>query len=415
MQRDNIIAGLDMGGGKVTCILASHDSASGTLKVLSGKSLECKGLKGGVVVDIRATSDVITRVIEAAEAEAKCQVSGVSLGVRGVHLNSLCSHGAYNIARPNKEITEEDIQAAIENAKAIPIKSDREILHVVPLSFSIDRQPGVPNPEGMEGSLLEVDIHTVTASASHLGNITKAVAQAGFSVEETTYSLLAMGETVLTNEEKELGAVLLDMGGETISVGIYVEGGIRFSKDIPYGCDLITRDIAYGLHTSREVARQIKEKHGSAVPSLTSDDEEINVPSMDRRTSHSIKTSFLSEIIQPRVEELFEIVRDEIKRTRYADVPGICVLSGGGSMMRGTAEICSQILSMREVRLGGVNPDHVLCDSEFLDPLYSGALAIVLYSGNKYSAGGFASPAAKKPVFDKLSDFFKSFDVFGKE
>ena len=263
MAKNNIVAGLDMGGGRITCILAAQDFETDSLKILSGASMPCRGLKSGVVVDIMETSRVVADVLEQAEREAEAEIDRVYMGVRGAHLQSLNSHGAYNISRADKEITSEDVQFAVENAKAIPIQNDREIIHVTPQSFSIDRQKGVPNPEGMEGSLLEVDVHIVTASSSPLNNLIKSVAKAGFKVEEPLYGLVALGECVLTPEEKELGCLLIDLGAETMSVGIYVDGSMKFSKDIPYGCDLITRDIAYGLHTSREAAKQIKTAYRS--------------------------------------------------------------------------------------------------------------------------------------------------------
>ena len=415
MPKSNIIAGIDMGSGKITGVIASHDYETQTVKILSGASVPCRGIKSGVVVDIKDTSNAVAQLLDQCERDADVEVERVFLGVRGVHLKSSNGHGAYNIARTDKEITAEDVQFVIENAKAVPIETDKEIIHVIPQSFSIDRQKGVPNPEGMEGSLLEVDVHIVSASSSHLSNLIKSVAKAGFQVEEPCYGLITLGECVLTQEEKELGALLMDFGGETISIGIYLEGGIKFSKDLPYGCDLITRDIAYGLHTSREGAREIKEKYGVTWPALMSADDEIPVPSLDKSTSSGVKPDYLLEIIQPRVEELFDKIRAEIEKTRYADVPGVGVITGGGSLLKGMPELCGQALGLREVRQAGVQRDLVVADEEFFSPLYGTAVSLAVYPNIRNDSAMEPSGARGRSPMGKLTDFFKGLDIFGRD
>jgi len=414
MAKPKVLTGLDMGGGRVACVLAEQDAETRTVKALASSCVYCRGLKGGVVVDIKETASAVAQAVERCEKTAAAETDEVYLGIRGVHLQSQNNHGAYNISRADKEINSEDVQSAIENAKAVPIANDREIIHVIPQSFSIDRQRGVPNPEGMEGSLLEADVHIVTASSSHLNNLIKSVAKAGFKVEESFYSLLALAECVLTAEEKELGATLIDMGGETISIAIYVDGGIKFSKDIPYGCDLITRDIAYGLHTSREAAREIKEKYGVTYGTLLGDDEEIPVPSLDRRTTHSVKSGFLLDIIQPRVEELFDKVREEIQRSRYADIPGVGVITGGGSLLRGTAEQCAQRLGLREVRSAGVQRELTASGEEFFSPALSTALSLVLYPSVKACDMGERS-GSKRSALSGLANLFSKLEIFGRD
>lgn len=415
MAKSQIIAGLDMGSGNITCVLACQDPETDTIKILSAAKSACKGLKGGVVVDIKDTANAVSDVIEKAENAAEETADFVLMGVRGSHLESLNSHGAYNIARSDKEINAEDVQFAIENAKAIPISSDREILEVNPQSFSIDRQRGVPNPEGMEGSLLEVDVHIVTASTSHLNNLEKSVSKAGFKVEETMYGLIALGECVLTEEEKELGVVLMDLGGEVTSVGIYADGCIKYSREIPYGCDLITRDIAYGLHTSRVAAKEIKEKYGLATSAFLVEDEEIPVPSLDGQTTHNVTSTFLLDIIQPRMEEIFERVREEIQKTKYADIPGVGVVTGGGSLLKGICEVACQSMGLREVRKANILKDMVNADKKFLDPGYSGAISLIVYPNLTASHKYEAISGRKTSILKKLKQLFVSFDMFGKD
>ncbi|MBI4056238.1 MAG: cell division protein FtsA [Elusimicrobia bacterium] len=410
MGRSDIIAGLDMGSSRVTCIIAGPDEETRNVRVLSAASLPCPGLKGGVVVNIAETARAVTQVIEETEARAKQTVSGVYLGVRGAHLQSFNNRGAYNIARTDKEITAEDVSSVIENAKAIPISNDREILHVIPQGFSLDRQRGVPNPVGMEGSLLEVEVHIVTASSSHLNNLIKAVNQAGFEVLEPVYSLLAVGEMVVTPEEKELGCLLIDLGGQTVSAGIYFEGSLRFSKEIPLGSDFITRDLAYGLRTSLITAQNIKEKHGIALTSLLNGEEDVTFLGMDGRTPRKVKAKTLVEIIQPRVEEIFSAVREEVQNSTYADLPGGAVLTGGGVCMKGMAEAGEQILEM-QVRTGLPRKDLVLCEEEALTPSLATALGLVSYPSLKtwmqvdlMPSGG----AKKSSIRRKVSGWFEN-------
>src|SRR5208282_3498331 len=299
------------------------------------------------------TAKAVSRAVEEAEAAAQQTIYGLYLGVRGSHLQSFNNRGAYNIARTDKQITSEDVNAVIENAKAIPLSGDREFLHVIPQSFSLDRQRGVPNPVGMEASLLEIEVHIVTASSSHLNNLVKAVSEAGFEVIEPVYGLLAAGELLMTHEEKKLGALMVDFGGQSLSMGIFSEGAIKFSKDIAIGSDFITRDLAVGLRTSVATAERIKLEHGIAHPKLLNGDNEIRFQGVDGRTPRTIKTSTMMNIILPRVEQIFSTVAAEVANSNYADlvVPIGAVLTGGGAQLRGLQDAAEQILNM-PVRIG---------------------------------------------------------------
>lgn len=376
-----LIAGLDIGSGRVTCLIGSPDSATGVVKVLGGSSVACRGLKGGVVINILEAASAVTRAVEEAESLVNATVSSVWLGVRGAHLQSFNNRGAYNIARTDREITADDVSSVVSSARAIPLSSDREILHVVPQGFSLDRQRGVPHPVGMEASLLEVDVHLVTASSAHLNNIMKTVAQAGFEVVEPVYGLLAAGETLVTPEEKELGSVLIDLGGQSVSIGVYCEGAIKYSKELGLGSDFITRDLAIGLKTSIATAEKIKVEHGIAHPELLNGDSDIECHGIDGRTPMRVKTSTMMGIILPRVEEIFSIVAEDLQNSSYADVvaPGGAILTGGGSMMRGTVEAASQVLGI-PVRRGVPHPDLIQAEEQWLSPVYSTALGLLQYS-----------------------------------
>jgi cell division protein FtsA len=392
-----LIAGLDIGSGRVTCLIGSPDPATGAVKVLGGASVACRGLKGGVVIDIHEAALAVTRAVEEAEAAVNATVSSVWLGVRGSHLQSFNNRGAYNIARTDREITADDVNSVVSSARAIPLSSDREILHVVPQGFSLDRQRGVPHPVGMEASLLEVDVHLVTASSAHLNNIMKTVAKAGFEVVEPVYGLLAAGETLVTQEEKELGCVLIDFGGQSISLGVYCEGAIKYSKEIALGSDSITRDLARGLKTSIVTAEKIKLEHGIAHPALLNGDADIDCNGVDGRTPMRIKTSTMMGIILPRVEEIFSVVAEDLQNSSYMDVvaPGGAILTGGGSMMRGTIEAATAVLEI-PVRRGVPHPDHIQADEQWLSPVYSTALGLLQYSTSPRWGGVNARAVARK-------------------
>ncbi len=398
MAKPEIVASLDMGSGKVTCILAAHDPDAGKVRIISGATAPCKGLKGGVVVSIPETAKAVAMAMEEAEEKSGEVIREVLMGVRGTHISTYNNRGAYNIARTDREITADDVSSVIENAKAIPISNDRDILHVVPQGFSLDRQKGVPNPVGMEGSLLEVGVHIVTVSNSHINNLTRAVAQAGFRVVDTVYSLLALGEVVVSPEEKDLGCLLIDIGDQSVSIGSYYEGSIRFSRELGIGGYHITRDIAYALHTSMSAAQAIKEGHGAALSSLVDDEGTIGVVGLDGRNKREIKPRELLDYVQPRVEEIYGKINDSLQNCNYA-FPGGAVLTGGGSLLRGMPEAAEQVLELRQSRLGHPRPDFVDGPPEYLTPEYTTAVAIACYpfikpwpgdagSGGAASVGG---------------------------
>lgn len=401
MAKADVVAALDLGSGRVTVLIGTPDPDGQRLRVLGGSSIPCRGIKGGVVVNIMEAAHAITKAVEEAEVCSKQVVSGLYLGVRGGHLQSFNNRGAFNIARTDKEITAEDESSVLANARAIPLSSDREILHVVPQGYSLDRQRGVPNPVGMEASLLEVEVHIVTASSAHLNNISKAVNQAGFEVIESVYGLLAAGDLLVTPEEKDLGSLLVDFGGQSVSLGVYSEGSLRYSKELPIGSDFITRDLAIGLRTSLVTAENIKKSHGIAHAEILNGDEDIRFQGIDGRTPHSIKTSTMLGIILPRVEEIFTIVADELRSSSYADVvvSGGAILAGGGSLLRGSVQAAREILEM-PVREGFPHPDLFVSDEEWLKPTYATALGLLHYStGRHWSSAAMRSTGRKRPLW----------------
>ncbi len=415
MAKTNIIAGLDVGSGKLTAVAAAHDFETNTLQILSGRSVPCKGVRGGVVSDIRETSAAVTQLLGGIERELNKDIGSLFVGVRGAHLESFCNHGTYNISRMDKEITQADMELAVENAKAMPIKNDNEIVNVITQGFAIDKLRGISNPEGMEGSLLEVDVHITTGSSTHLNNLAKAIQRPGYKIDGTFYGLVPLGDCVLSQEEKDIGAMIVDLGGETMSVGIYIDGILKFSRDIPYGCDLITSDLSRLLHTSRQNAKEIKEKYGVAFPTFLDEEGEIPVPSLDGRSTHNIKKSYILDIIQPRVEELFEQIQHCVATSGYKNFPVVGVLTGGGSQMPGMTDQAVNILGLKEVRRGVVQRDLVTAADEFFDPVYSTAMSLALYASDnsgyeEYSRGNYEKGGS---LFGKLGRMLKGMDLFG--
>ena len=415
MAKTNIIAGLDVGSGKLTAVAAAHDFETNTLQILAGRSVPCKGVRGGVVSDIRETSAAVTHLLGGIERELNKDIGSLFVGVRGAHLESFCNHGTYNISRMDKEITQSDMELAVENAKAMPIKNDNEIVNVITQGFSIDKLRGINNPEGMEGSLLEVDVHITTGSSTHLNNLAKAIQRPGYKIDGTFYGLVPLGDCVLSQEEKDIGAMIIDLGGETMSVGIYIDGILKFSRDIPYGCDLITSDLSRVLHTSRQNAREIKEKYGVAFPTFLDEEGEVPVPSLDGRSSHNIKKSYILDIIQPRVEELFEQIQHCVATSGYKNFPVVGVLTGGGSQMPGMTDQAVNILGLKEVRRGVVQRDLVTSDDDFFDPVYSTAMALAVYASDNAGYDDYARDSYNKggSVFGKLGRMIKGLDIFG--
>ncbi len=415
MAKPNLLVGLDVGSGKLTAVAAAHDEETNTLQVLAGRSIPCRGIRGGMVTDIRDTSAAVTTLLGSLERETEQEIAQLFVGVRGAHIESFFSHGTYNISRPDKEIGPADMELAIENAKAVPIKNDNEIIGVFDQGYAVDKQRGIRNPEGMEGSLLEVDVQIVTGASTHLNNLAKSIQRPGFRIDGTIYGLVPLGESVLLQDEKENGVMLIDLGGETISVGIYMGGVMRFSCDIPYGCDILTSDLSSYLSTSRKAAREIKEKYGVIHPGFLKNEQTISVPLLDGSDTRSIKNVELLDCMQPRMEELLEQVEHYAGLAGYKpkNLPLVGVITGGGSQMPGMTALCQDILGLKEVRRGVVSRDEVTCADEFLSPLYATALSLVIYASDKATEESLYNGQYKASgsTFGKLGKFFKG--IFG--
>ncbi len=386
MAKHNTLCALDVGSSQINAVLAKRDLLNNKIEVLSTSQVVCRGLRGGVVVNIPETAKSITQTIELCEEKVRAAdlapVNSVILGVRGNHFASFNNKGAYNIARTDKEITATDVESVLEIAKAVPISQDREVLHAIAQDFWVDRQKGVPNPVGMEGSLLEVDVHILTGTSSHLNNVVKSVNQAGFRVEQTIYGLFALADTVVTPEEKQQGCLLVDLGGETLGIGVFSEGSLCYSKEIGLGSDSISRDLAYALRTSLINANRLKEEHGACLSSLVEPEEEVEFYGIDGRETRRVKKKTIVEIIQPRVEEIVTLIGKDLETAGWLEVivPGGVIITGGGSLLRGLSDATTELLGVPS-RLGLPQIESLEASGDYLtNPAFATAVSLLHYS-----------------------------------
>ena len=363
MSRDNkeIVVGLDIGTTKIVALVAEV-SPEGRLNVISMGSQDSRGLKKGVVVNIEDTVATISRVIQEVELMADCKVKDVYTGIAGSHIKSFNSDGM--VAIKDKEVLPADVERVVETARAMPIPAEQEILHILTQEFVIDGQDGIREPIGMSGMRLEVRVHIVTGAISAAQNIVKCVRRCGLEVNDLVLQPLASSYAVLSEDEKDLGVCLVDIGGGTTDLAVWTQGAIRHTSVIPIAGDQITNDIAMALRTPTREAEDIKCKFGCALADLADPEDVIDVAGVDDRPSRKLSRRALADVIQPRVEELFELVQAELRRSGFDQVlsSGI-VLTGGSSVMPGMIELGEEVFHM-PVRLG--------------IPKYTGALADVV-------------------------------------
>src|SRR5690625_39625 len=345
----NLLVGLDIGTSKVVAIVGEV-TPRGVVEVIGIGSHPSRGLKKGVVVNIESTVQSIQRAIEEAELMAGCQIHSVFTGIAGSHVRSLNSHGIVGIR--DREVTAADVERVIDAARAVAIPADQKILHILPQEFIIDAQEGIKEPVGMSGVRLEAKVHMVTGAVSAAQNIIKCVRRCGLDVSDVILEQLAAGYAVLTEDEKELGVCLVDVGGGTSDVAVYTEGAIRHTAVIPIAGDQITNDIAVALRTPTQHADEIKIQYGCALPELIEGEESIEVPSVGDRPPRRLSRHTLAEVVRPRYEELFMLIQKELRRAGFEDMyAGGVVLTGGSSKMEGVIELAEEVFHV-PVRLG---------------------------------------------------------------
>jgi cell division protein FtsA len=356
-RRDEIIVGLDIGTTQIAAIVG--ELTEDGIDIIGIGTAPSRGLRKGVVVNIDGTVQAIQKAIDEAENMAGCEISTVYAGISGGHVRGLNSHGI--VAVKDKEVREADLARVIEAAKAVAIPMDREVLHVLPQQYIMDEQDGIRDPLGMAGVRLEAKVHIVTTAVTSAQNVVKCANRCGLQVADIVLAPLASAEAVLEDDEKELGVALIDIGGGTADILLYAEGAIVHTAVLPLGGGHITNDIAVGLRTPLEAAEQIKKRYGCALGALVGDGETMEVPSVGGREARILSRQVLASIVEPRVEEIFEHVRQEILRSGYWDslAAGV-VLTGGASIMEGFPELGESVLELPARRglpagFGGLN------------------------------------------------------------
>src|SRR3954467_7265703 len=343
-ENKNLIVGLDIGTSKIAAIVAEINPEGG-FEVVGMGSSPSRGLKKGVVVNIESTVNAIQRALEEAELMADCKIHDVYTGIAGSHIRGFNSHGM--VAIKDKEVQQYDIDRVVETAKAIPIPTDQQILHVLNQEFVIDGQEDVREPLGMSGVRLEVKVHIVTGAVSAAQNIMKCVRRCGLEVQDLILQPLASPMAVLSDDEKDLGVCLVDIGGGTSDIAVFTQGAIRHTAVIPIAGDQITNDIAMALRTPTKDAEEIKRRYGCALRELAESQQMVDVPGVGDRSSRQLSRQTLAEVIEPRVEELYSLIQAELRRSGFEELlsSGV-VITGGSSVMQGMVELGEEIFHM---------------------------------------------------------------------
>src|SRR5690554_4471046 len=340
----NMIVGLDIGTSKVVAIVGEVDS-DGNITIVGIGRHKSRGLKKGTVVNIESTVQSIQRAVEEAELMAGCQIHSVYTGIAGSHIRSMNSHGI--VAIRDKEVYQADVDRVIDAAQAVAIPADQKVLHILPQEYIIDSQEGIKDPLGMSGVRLEAKVHLVTCATNAAQNIEKCIKRCGLETEEIILEQLASSYSVLTEDEKELGVCLIHIGGGTTDIAIFTEGAIRHTGVIPIAGDQVTNDIAMALRTPTQHAEEIKIRYACALAKLAGPEETIKVPRVGERPPRDLSRQALAEVVEPRYEELFILVRDELRRSGYEDlVAASVVLTGGTARMEGVVELAEEIFHM---------------------------------------------------------------------
>lgn len=394
-RRDNLIVGLDIGTTKI-CAIVGNLTEEG-LDIVGIGTSPSKGMRKGVVINIEATVSAIRKALQEAELMAGCEIKSVFTGIAGGHIKGFNSQGV--IAIKNREVNNDDIRRVIDAAKAIAIPMDREVIHILPQEFIIDDQDGIKEPLGMSGVRLEAKVHIVTGAVASAQNIIKSCNRANVDVADIVLEQLASSEAVLSPDEKELGVALIDIGGGTTDIALYIDGAIKHTAVLSLGGNHLTNDIAVGLRTPMAEAEKIKHAYGCCLTSMVGKDETIEVPSVGGREPRILSRQLLAEILEPRVEEIFTLVNREIVKSGFEDViaSGV-VITGGTSILPGMPELAEQIFNL-PVRRGLPRDIGGLTDV-VNSPVYATGVGLVKYGSRNLQAHNFT--IGQENIFDKV-------------
>lgn len=374
-----MIVGLDVGTSKVIC-LVGEVLADGSLEIVGIGSHSAKGMKRGVVINIESTVQSIQRAVEEAELMAGCNIHSVYVSVAGSHIRSLNSHGI--VAVKNGEVQQEDIERVIDAAQAVPISSDQRVLHILPQEYHIDSQEGIKDPLGMSGVRLEANVHLISGAVNAVMNVEKCIKRCGLGVDGVILSQLASSDSSLSEDEKDLGVCLIDIGAGTSDIAVWIDGALHHTAVVPVAGDQVTNDISMALRTPTQHAEEIKVKYACAMSSMVSADQVLQVPSVGDRQPRSITRHTLTEVVEARYEEIYTLILDELRRSGYAErIPAGIVITGGTSLMEGAADLAEKVFQM-PVRLSV--PDCTKGMSDIVDnPIYSTSVGLLAYGSKE--------------------------------
>lgn len=404
MARNNYLVGLDIGTKKTVAIIGEITEEQ-KVEIIGIGVAESRGIRKGVVVNLDQTISAIKRAQEEAELMAGVEIDSAYVGISGSHIKSFNSRGVVAVSGKNREISREDIRRVIDQARALSIPPDREIIHIIPQEFIVDEQDGIKDPLGMSGIKLEVNVHIVTSAITSLQNLKNCLERAGIGLQEIVLNQIATSYSVLTHDERELGVGLIDIGAGTTEVAIFERGSLWYTSTIPLGGDNFTNDIAVGLRTPIPEAEKIKKKYGCVALPVAEEQETIEVPTVGKgRKSRVLSRQILADIIQPRAEEIFRLVDADIKRMGYEkSLNSGIVLTGGTALLDGLEEVAEEIFDL-PVRRGDPNYVGGLID-RVSTPDYATAVGLILYGYNQIQERGF-SKDKKKSFWTKIKDWF---------
>ncbi|HRD01668.1 MAG TPA: cell division protein FtsA [Candidatus Saccharicenans sp.] len=404
MARNNYLVGLDIGTKKTVAIIGEITEEH-KVEIIGIGMAESRGIRKGVVVNLDQTISAIKKAQEEAELMAGVEIDSAYVGISGAHIKSFNSRGVVAVSGKNREISREDIKRVIDQARALSIPPDREIIHIIPQEFIVDEQDGIKDPLGMSGIKLEVNVHIVTSAITSLQNLKNCLEKSNIGVQEIVLNQIATSYSTLTQDERELGVGLIDLGAGTTEVAIFERGSLWYTSTIPLGGDNFTNDIAVGLRTPIPEAEKIKKKYGCVALPVTEEQETIEVPTVGKsKKSRLLSRQILADIIQPRAEEIFRLVDGDIKRMGYEkSLNSGLVLTGGTALLDGLEEVAEEIFDL-PVRRGDPNYIGGLID-RVSTPDYATAAGLILYGYNQIQERGF-SRDKKKGFWTRIKDWF---------
>lgn len=405
MPKNGYIVGIDIGTKKVTAIIGEITEEK-KVEIIGIGMAESKGLRKGVVVNLDATIEAIKKAQEEAELMAGVEIDSAFIGISGAHIKSFNSRGVIAVSGKNKEIGREDIKRVIDQSKAVSIPPDREIIHIIPQEYVVDEQDGIKDPMGMSGIKLEVNVHIVTGVITSVQNLRTCMTRSGIEIQQIILNQIATSTSVLTPDEMELGVGMIDIGGGTTEVAIFERGSLWYTSVIPIGGDNFTNDIAVGLRTPIPEAEKIKKKFGCVSSPLVDEQETIEVPSVGKgKKPRVLSRQLLADIIQPRAEEIFRLVDNDIKRMGYEkSLNSGIVITGGTALLEGIEEIAEEIFDL-PVRRGDPSGVGGLVD-RVSTPDYAASVGLILYGFNKWKDKGITKKS-KKGFWSKLKEWLK--------